>query len=207
MSIRPLRGALALALFIATAAPLAGQAPAVGPAAPAEADDTALLWPAERAYRSKRPIDAVRDSASGEVTTSLVVEQGKYLLWMQRPRVTVASVRPADLPAGDWPAAVYLEFRTQSPQYTATNRLTLTADDSLRFEAPATASRVRHRTFVNEHTLTFVLPLDDFLRFAHGTRGQLEVGGVIVRLKPEQLQALRALAQQIHTAGVASGGA
>src|SRR5690606_34109338 len=196
--------AVALALYTAAGSPLLAQD--AGPAAPSVGPETSLLWPVETAHRSKRHIETSRDSVSGEVTTSVVVDKGKYLLWMQRPRVTVASVRHADLPAGRWPQAVYLEFRTQSPQYTATNLLTLTADDSLRFVAPATASRVRHRTFVNEHTLTFVLPLEAFLKFAHGSRGQLEVGGVTVRLKPEQLDALRALTQQIHTSGAAGDG-
>jgi hypothetical protein len=207
MSPRPLGGALAFALAIAAPALLDAQSADAGPAAPTVAVGDALTWPMERAYRSKRPIEAVRDSISGEVTTSVVVDKGQYLLWMRRPRVTVASVRPAELPAGEWPAAVLIEFRTQSPQYTSTNVLTLTADDSLRFHAAASASRVRHRTFVNEHTLTFMLPLADFLRFAQGTRGHLEVGGVRVIVKPDQLEALRAFARQVHTSGVASSGA
>ena len=207
MSLRLLGGALVLVLCSAAPAPLSAQGADVGPAPATESVGGALLWPVERAYRSKRPIETLRDSASGEVTTSLVVEKGVYVLWVRRPRVTVASVRPADLPAGHWPRAVYLEFRTQSPQYTSTNLLTLAADDSLEFHAAATASRVRHRTFVNEHTLTFALPLEQFLQFTQGARGRLEVGGVVVLLKPEQLEALRALARQIHTSGVTPRGA
>ena len=201
------RPALVFALVALGPAPLAAQDATTGPGPAAATAATSLVWPAPRAYRSKRPIESFRDSASGEVTTSLVVDKGKYLLWMRRPRVTVASVRAAALPAAQWPDAVYLEFRTQSPQYTSTNTLILTADDSLQFRAAATASRVRQRTFVNEHTLTFVLPLHEFLRFAHGTRGQLEVGGVIVPLKAEQLEALRALVREIHMSGDGGGGA
>jgi hypothetical protein len=197
---RPAGGALAFVLSLA-AAPLAGQAPDAGPALPVAIAEPVLAWPAERGYRARRPVETIRDSASGDVTTSIVVERGKYLLWMQRPRVTAASVRAPDLDAGHWPPLVYLEFRTQSPQYTATNLLVLTGDDSLRFEAAATASRIQHRTLVTEHTLTFAVPLGDFLRFAQARRGRLEVGGVSVALKPEHLESLRALAVRIHAAG------
>lgn len=180
--------------------------PALPPSAAASArgdrgDAIPLRWPAARAYRHKRRIEEHRDPSTGAVTTQMTVEKGKYLLWMQRPRVTVTVVRPAELPAGRWPELVRIEFRTQSPQYTATNVLSLSVGDSLRLEAPAVASRSEHRTQVTDHTLTFALPLADFLSAVHGEALRLEVGGVAVQLRREQLDALRALMLHVRAAG------
>jgi hypothetical protein len=162
-----------------------------------------LTWPAPHAYRHKRSIETLSDSIT--VTTSMVVADGKYLLWIRRPRVVVAVVRPLDLPAGSWPDAVLVEFKAKSPQYTATNILTLSTSGVETLSAPATSSRVMQRTFVDEHTLTFSLPLADFLRAVQGDALRLEVGGVEVRLGREQLDALRDFAVRVHDAG--SGGA
>lgn len=191
--------ALVLLVF---ASPAAAQAPIEhGPAPAAAIAGAALAWPAEKAYRSRQKIETSRDSIGHETTISMVVEKGAYLLWIQRPRVTVASVRYDSLPAGEWPASVLIEFRTQSPQYTATNLLTLTGDDATTFEAPATASRLRQRTMVTDHTLTFVLPLEEFLSWVHADRGTLSVGGVTVKLRPEQLESLRAFAMRVKAGG------
>ena len=159
-----------------------------------------LAWPSPRAYRHGWRIETARDSLAATVTTSMVIDKGRYLLWMQRPRVVLAAVRPDSLAAGSWPDVILVEFQTKSPQYTATNVLTLTTSGVEPLSAPATASRVRQRTFVNEHTLTFALPLADFLRIVHGDAVALEVGGVKVRLGGEQLEAMRDFAVRVHDA-------
>lgn len=161
------------------------------------ASDT-LAWPAPRAFRHKRTIETTRDSAASTVTTSVVIDNGRYLFWMQRPRVSLAVVRPDSLAAGSWPDTVLVEFQTKSPQYTSTNVLTLAARGGPTLSAPATTSLVRQRAFVTEHTLTFALPLVDFLRIVHGDGIALEVGGVKVRLGKEQLEALRDFAVRVH---------
>ena len=193
----------AAVVLLVLASPAAAQAPAEsGPAPTGATAGAALAWPAEQAYRSRQKIETARDSTDQETTTSMVVEKGAYLLWIQRPRVTVASVRHDSLPAGEWPASVLIEFRTQSPQYTATNLLILSGDEgAATFEAPATASRLRHRTMVTDHTLTFILPLDEFLSWVHADRGTLSVGGVTVKLRPGQLESLRAFALRVKAGG------
>ena len=164
-----------------------------------ESSDT-LAWPSGRPYRHKRTIETVHDSLAHSATTSIVIDKGRYLLWMQRPRVTLAVERPDTLSAGQWPTHVLIEFETKSPQYTATNILTVTAAELEPLSAPATASRIRQRTFVTEHALTFALPLSAFLSVLHGDAVTLEVGGVIVRLRREQLEALRDFALRVHDA-------
>lgn len=196
---------LAIPILLALAAPVEAQlsvgADHLTPAEPAHEDTVPLSWPDDRGFRHGRRIERVRDSAAATVTTQVVLERGKYLLWMQRPRVTVASVRPAALPAGTWPEEILIEFRTQSPQYTATNVLTLTAGDTVRLEARASASRIDPRTFVTDHTLTFTLPLGEFLAFAQARTGRLEVGGVGVRLREEHLEAIRDFAVRVQDGG------
>ncbi len=196
---------LALALSIGTPPGVRAQGLVDGhaePAVPASVDSsTPLPWPEERAYRHKRPIEHTVDSATAVLVSRVVVERGRYLLWMQRPRVTVASLRPPGLPPAAWPAEVLIEFRTQSPQYTATNLLALTSGDSLRMEARATGSRIEPRTFVVDHTLTFSLPLDEFLTLIRSREVRLEVGGVAVKLRGDQLEALRDFALQVRHLG------
>lgn len=166
---------------------------------------TPLPWPEERQYRHKRAIEHTTDSATAAVVSKVVVERGRYLLWMQRPRVTVASIRPPELATGAWPGEILIEFRTQSPQYTATNLLTLASGDSLRMEARATGSRIDPRTFVVDHTLTFSLPLDEFLTVIRAREVRLEVGGVAVKLRGDQLEALRDFALQVRERGRGEG--
>jgi hypothetical protein len=198
-----MRPALVCTLLVAgaaTAVPVAAR----GYAPTAPVADT-LAWPAPRAYRHERLIATSRDSLAATVTTSMVVDKGRYLLWMQRPRVVLAAVRPDSLAAGSWPDVILVEFQTKSPQYTATNVLTLTTSGVEPLSAPATASRVRQRAFVNEHTLTFALPLADFLRTVHGDAVALEVGGVKVRLGGEQLEAMRDFAVRVHDSKPGAG--
>ena len=162
---------------------------------------TPLPWPEERPYRHKRTIEHTVDPATGVATSKVVVEGGRYLFWMQRPRVTVASLRPPELEPGTWPDEVLIEFRTQSPQYAATNLLALTSGDTLRMEARATESRIDARTFVVDHTLTFSLPLAEFLTIIQASEVRLEVGGVAVRLRRDRLEALRDFSLQVRERG------
>lgn len=76
-----------------------------------------------------------------------------------------------DTPTGHplpWPAEILIEFRTQSPQYTATNLL---------------------------------VALDEFLTVIRAREVRLEVGGVAVRLRGDQLEALRDFALQVRDRG------
>lgn len=140
----------------------------------------------------KYPIRLTYDSTSDSTTRSVEVQRGRYFLHFHKPRVTVALTyagRVAPVEPGD----VLIEFRSQSPQYTATNVLTLTAPGDLRVLAVATGSQVRTHILRTDHALTFVLPAAELRPLLAGTRARLEVGGVKVDLKQDQLKAIALL--------------
>ncbi len=138
------------------------------------------------------PIRVTYDSASDSTTRSVEVQRGRYFVHFHKPRVTVARTyagRTAPAEPGD----VLIEFRTQSPQYTATNVLTLTAPGNLPVLAVATRSHVHSHIQTTDHTLTFVLPAAELRPLMAAPKARLEVGGVKVDLKRDQLEAIALL--------------
>jgi hypothetical protein len=88
--------------------------------------------PARGAYGHGLALDTDYDSAADSTTVALLVEKGRHFIRWHRPRVIAGFAYP-----GTWPQrmdSIFIEFRTQSPQYTETN--------GSRF-APATASPSR----------------------------------------------------------------
>ncbi|MEO8633978.1 MAG: hypothetical protein ABI587_01765 [Gemmatimonadales bacterium] len=140
----------------------------------------------------KYPVLQAYDPTSDSTTRSVEVQRGRYFLHFHKPRVAVAlAYRGREAPAE--PDSVLIEFRTQSPQYTATNVLTLTGPGDLHLLAAATRSRVHTHIQTTDHTLTFVLPAAELRPLLTTTKARLEVGGVKVDLKRDQLAALEAL--------------
>lgn len=145
-----------------------------------------------QATAGKYPVVVVYDSTSDSTTRSVQVQRGRYFLHFHKPRVTFATSHPGREAA--FPAdSVLIEFRTQSPQYTATNVLSLTASGDLQVLAVATRSRVHTHIQTTDHTLTFVLPAAALRPMLAAAKVRLEVGGVKTDLKREQLEALAPL--------------
>ena len=138
------------------------------------------------------PIRVTYDSISDSTTRSVEVQRGRYFLHFHKPRVTVALTYPGRTAPAE-PVDVLIEFRTQSPQYTATNVLTLTAPGILPVLAVATRSHVHTHIQTTDHTLTFILPAAELRPLLAATRARLEVGGVKVELKQGQLEAIARL--------------
>ena len=138
------------------------------------------------------PIRVSYDSTSDSTTRSVELQRGRYFLHFHKPRVIVALAytgRTAPAAPGD----VLIEFRTQSPQYTATNVLTLTAPGILPVLAVATGSHVHTHIQTTDHTLTFVLPAAELRPLVAAPKARLEVGGVKVELKRDRLEAIALL--------------
>lgn len=138
------------------------------------------------------PIRVTYDSTSDSTTRSVEVQRGRYFLHFHKPRVTVVLTYAGRTPPTE-PGDVLIEFRTQSPQYTATNVLTLTAPGDLHVVAVATRSQVRTHIQTTDHALTFVLPAAELRPFLAGAKARMEVGGVKVDLRRAQLEALTLL--------------
>jgi hypothetical protein len=140
----------------------------------------------------KYPVVVVYDSTSDSTTRSVQVQRGRYFLHFHKPRITFATAHPGR-DAAFPPDSVLIEFRTQSPQYTATNVLSLTAAGGLQVLATATRSQVHTHIQTTDHTLTFVLPAAELRTMLTAAKVRLEVGGVKADLKREQLEALAPL--------------
>lgn len=138
------------------------------------------------------PIRVTYDSTSDSTTRSVEVQRGRYFLRFHKPRVTVALTYAGRTPPAE-PGDVLIEFRTQSPQYTATNVLTLTAPGDLRATATATGSQVRTHIQTTDHALTFLVPAAELQPLLATAKARMEVGGVKVELKRGQLEALTLL--------------
>jgi hypothetical protein len=147
---------------------------------------------AAQAAAGKYPVVVVYDSTSDSTTRSVEVQRGRYFLHFHKPRITFATAHPGREAAFE-ADSVLIEFRTQSPQYTATNVLSLTAGGDLRLLAVATRSRVHTHIQTTDHTLTFVLPAEQLRPMLTAAKVRLEVGGVKTDLKREQLEALAPL--------------
>lgn len=160
--------------------------------------------PLKPTFEHHRQITSVYAPDRDTTTVSVVLDKGKYFLWTQRPRVTVAyqhaGTTAPERRAGE---AMLIEIRTQAPQAASTNQLTITGvageggGDTVRVEAVARASRLEAHVFTNDHRMTFVVPHDDVAKFLAARWVVLEVGGVVVRLKKEQMEAWRELAWEM----------
>jgi hypothetical protein len=174
--------------------------PLVRPAAAQGAAAVEAL-PFKPTFRHHQRITSVYAADRDTTTVSVVLDKGKYFLWTQRPRVTVAyqyaGTTAPEGRAADW---MLVELRTQAPQAATTNRLRITSvgeeggGDTVRVEAVASASRLEAHAFTNDHRMTFVVRPDDAAKFLAARRVGLEVGGVVVRLKEEQMEAWREVA-------------
>ena len=182
---------------------LVGQPRTVTSAAAQTAALSAAL-PPKPEFKHHRKITTVYAPERDTTAVSVVLAKGKYVLWTQRPRVTVAYEYPGTTPpTGMAASAMLIEFRTQEPQAATTNRLTITGEGGeggeppVRIEEVASMSRLEAHAFTHDHRMTFVVPAEDAVRILAARQVALEVGGVVVRLKEEQLQAWRELAWQM----------
>lgn len=184
----------ALALCAARPALAAGESAAPnGPGDP--------LLPARRVFHHHRPITSSYDSATAMTDVRLLLDGGRYFLWTERPRIEV-TFRYAGAALAETPDSVEIHFRTQSPQFANTNRLTLETGDSLSVTSTtAVASSVRQHVGHVDHVLTFHLTLPQFARVLQAPQLTFIVGDLALRLKPDQLEALRDLGSRMAPPG------
>jgi hypothetical protein len=164
--------------------------------------------PPKPEFKHHRKITTVYAAERDTTTVSVILQKGTYFLWIQKPRVVVAYQHAgAVAPTGVAAEVMLIEFRTQEPQFAATNRLTITGvggqggGDTVRVEAVASRSRLEGHAFTNDHRLTFDVPATDAASLLAAQKVVLDVGGVVVRLKEEQLEAWRELAWGMRGGG------
>lgn len=97
------------------------------------------------------------DSGTAMTGVRLVLDGGKYFLWTERPRIEV-TFHYVGTALTTTPDSVEIRFRTQSPRFASTNRLTLETGDWLSTTSTtAVASSVRQHMGHVDHVLTFQL--------------------------------------------------
>jgi hypothetical protein len=153
--------------------------------------DSSTTMP-EHGLKIQQKYDAARDAT----TVTLILDKGRHFIRWHRPRVTAVFQYRGRTPSAR-PDSVLVEFRTQSPQYTSTNVLTLTTSGGARLAVAATRSRVYYRVQTTDHTLTFALATADLEPLLLALDGEMEVGGVRVRLKRRHFLGLAALLQRV----------
>lgn len=174
------RRILVLPLFAIAVVPVPMQGQGPAPAAPANG------------LKLESEYDADRDSR----TVTLILDKGRYFIRWHRPRVT-AVVQHSGRSPSTRPDTLFIEFRTQSPQYTSTNQLTITTTAGTPLVVTATGSRVYPRVQTVDHTLTFPVAIAELEPLLSAVEGEMEVGGVRVRLERRHFEGLAALLRKV----------
>lgn len=146
------------------------------------------------------PSPIVREYDAGEDVTrvSVTTHRGQYFLWAQKPRLTFFFVHAGQAPSA-LPPAVYLVFRTQTPQAVLDNHLQLTCDGATRMTDGLPTSRVVPGILASSHYLTFEIPLPTYLTLCRCGTAEVQVGGVRAPFSPDQIALLGALARELPT--------
>jgi hypothetical protein len=170
---------------------------------PAAAQTVAVTvaLPAKPEFKHHRKITTVYAPERDTTTVSVVLERGKYFLWTQKPRVTVAYQHAGTVaPAGIASEVMLIELRPLAPLWAAPTGWRTPGvgggggGHTVRVEAVASRSRLEAHAFTNDHRMTFVVAARDAASLLAARKVVLEVGGVVVRLKEEQMEAWRELA-------------
>lgn len=159
------------------------------PPDPVEAESPKSLVPV--------PPKVEHDTAEGLTRVSVMTHRGSYFLWVQKPQVTFFYVYAGDAPPAEPPSVVYVVFRTQSPQSIRDNRLTLVCDGVAADVPGLPTSRVEQNYQLSTHFLTFTVPRETIVEFAHCQQAEVEVGGVRAPFTAQQLLNLRGLAAKL----------
>ena len=132
------------------------------------------------------------DASTGQSRYVVIVKQGSYFLWIQKPSLAFFFEFPGEAPVAP-PQFVYLVFRVQDPTDLDDNKLLLKCDGSASPFQGLPGSKVVSGIFHNAHYLTFELPRETFHILAQCSTGEVAVGGVAAGLTNPQLQGLRDL--------------
>lgn len=138
------------------------------------------------------PIRHEFDASTGQSRYVVVIQQGSYFLWIQKPSLAFFYEFAGEVPAAA-PQYVYLVFRTQDPTDLNDNKLQLKCDGSAAPFEGLPGSKVVSGIFHNAHYLTYELPRETFHVLAQCSTGEVAVGGVAAGLTNPQLQGLRQL--------------
>lgn len=153
------------------------------------------LPPTPERFHHHKTLQAVYDSIADSTRLSLITHNGMYFLTIQRPRLTWSVAYPGRIPTAT-PREVCLEFRTQEPQAAGDDSLWIESA-AQRFEVTSAGSHSVPGTQTSSHFMVFPLPTAALATALAGDTLVVSVGGVVQRLKRDQIEALRELLARV----------
>jgi hypothetical protein len=132
------------------------------------------------------------DSLTDSTHVAVVTHKGKYFLWIQHPRLTWTVAYAGRSPV-EPPAQILLDFRTQDPQSPGDNHLVIESASGERLELNSVGADSRAGPMVGNLFMNFLIPSTELARVLGGDKLTLSVGGIRVKFKKEQVEALRDL--------------
>ena len=92
-----------------------------------------------------------------------------------------------------------LTFQTQAPQSPRDNQLVIESTSGGRLTLNSISAHSRPGPMTTTMLMDFIIPIDQLARTLAGESMKLSVGGIEVKFKPDQLEALRELLRQAST--------
>jgi hypothetical protein len=136
------------------------------------------------------------DSRTDSTHLAVVTHKGTYFLWIQHPRLTWTMAYPGRAPDVRPPGEILLVFRTQDPQSPTDNHLVIESASGERLELNSVNADTRPGPMTQNLYMNFLIPTAELARSLAGDNMRLTVGGIGVKFKREQMDALRALLSQ-----------
>ena len=151
-------------------------------------------WPGR--FHHQKQLQAAYDSVADSTRLSLVTHKGMYFALVQRPKLTWSVAYQGRSPAAP-PAEVALEFKTQEPQSPSSNRLLIESGAGSRIEVRSAGANTAPGTNTSTLFCRFSIPTTDMARALASDTVVVSVGGVVQRMKRDQLEALRELLARV----------
>ena len=145
---------------------------------------------------STKKLVATYDSLTDSTHLAVVTHKGTYFLWIQHPRLTWTITYPGRRPGNPSSGEVLLLFRTQAPQSPRDNQLVIESTSGERLTLNSTGANTRPGPMVTSLVMSFLIPTEWLAPALTGESMKLSVGGIEVKFKPDQMEALRDLLRQ-----------
>jgi len=152
---------------------------------------------AKHRFAHHKKLQALYDSTGDSTHLAVVTHKGRYFLTIERPRLTWRVAYAGQLPGPNVPVTVELEFRTQAPQVALDSRLVIASADGQRLEVPSAGGFSDPGILTWSHFMRFPVPSAGLAAALAGAEVTVTVGGIVERLKPDQLEALRDLLDRV----------
>ncbi|MFL5448709.1 MAG: hypothetical protein ACJ8A6_09515 [Gemmatimonadales bacterium] len=158
------------------------------------------------ASHSNKKLIASYDSLTDSTHLAVVTHKGTYFLWVQHPRLTWTVSYPGRKPNQPPSGEVLLVFQTQAPQSPRNNQLVIESTSGERLMLNSIKADSRPGPMTTTLLMDFLIPIDQLARALAGESMRIAVGGIEVKFRPDQLEALRDLLRQAPAEAPREGG-